>query len=136
MGTNVYPQFMGQQNSAFSQAGNMAGVQNSNQNLPQTLSNSSTAQSNLITPNQFNNSSFNTASNQLPGQPQTLTGSTPTPSTSQPRTSGGIGKLVGLGLGLTQSGWSLANSGGGNIYSAGLMGGSLVNYGFRNGFNF
>jgi len=140
MGTNVYPQFSGQ-NTSFNQTDNMAGGQNLSQSLPQTLSNSQDSQSNLITPNQYNNqypNQFNNNNlvNAAPSETQTLSGATNTPSTSQPRTSGGIGRVGGLLAGVGMSGVSLANSGPGNIYSAGLMGASMLNYGFRSGFSF
>ena len=145
MGTNIYPQFADQAsfNQSSNQSGNMAGGQNLGQNVPQTLSNdpasqsNSLGQSNLITPNQFNNTNqYSNSANAMPGQTQTLSGSSNTPLTSQPRTSGGIGKLGGLVAGVGLSAMSLVNSGPGNYYSAAQLGGSMVNYGFRNGFNF
>jgi hypothetical protein len=82
-------------------------------------------------------SSSNNTANAVPPQSQTLSGSVSNNPQTQQRTSGGVSKLAGLAVGAGMSGYAAAGiRSPGGIYSAGLLGASLLNYGLRNAFKF
>ena len=132
MGTNNYPQFNGQTiNSSNDMNANQALNQsNTAQSAPQNWSNQTSQQDN-ISVNQNSNA------NVAPQQAQTLSGNVATQATSQQRTTGGISHLTGAATGTGMNLYALSGmTSPGGLYSAGLLGASLLNYGLRSGLKF
>lgn len=94
--------------------------------------NSQLGQSNLISPNQANNSI-----NTFPTQTQTLSGSVNAASGTQtrPNSSNGLAHVIGLASLFGMGAMGLAGMrGSGSYYNTGIMGPSLINSGMRSGF--
>jgi hypothetical protein len=87
--------------------------------------------------NPMNTTANNYQNNPSAPQTQTLSSATNTPSTSQQRTTGGISHAAGVVGALGGTGMAFGSfASGGGIYNAAYLGGTLLNYGLRNGLRF
>jgi hypothetical protein len=133
-GQNTQP--AGQSNAAPGQYNQVPAHSNQpldNSNAPLVQANQTVGQSNWITPDQNN-----AMANSMPAQTQTLTGGVQNASAKTPSQSGygfshAISALSGFGMAAYALGMS---RGSGGAYTGSLVGGSMLNYGLRNGFRF